>query len=298
MEFQDICAELDSLAPGRAKAGGASRRTVLHTALGLGYAAAAGPLMAQTAIATSAEGLDAGPVHYDSDGFQVPAYRAQPAGKRDLPVVLVVQEIFGVHEHIADVCRRFAKQGYLAIAPELYARQGNAAEYRDISTLMAELVAKVPDGQVMGDLDAALVWAAQHGGDTSRAGVTGFCWGGRITWLYAAHGPVKAGVAWYGRLEGKATLMTPKHPLELAPILRAPVLGLYGEADTGIPQASVERMRTALASGSAAARESRIVTYPDAPHAFHSDYRPSYRPVPAQDGWKRALDWFTEHGVR
>lgn len=298
MSLQDICTEIDSLAPGRATESGARRRTVLHAGVGLGYAAAAAPLMAQTAIATSAEGLDAGRVHYERDGFQVPAYRAKPAGKTLLPVVLVVQEIFGVHEYIADVCRRLAREGYLAIAPELYARQGDASKYSDISRLMADLVSKVPDAQVMGDLDSALDWAAQNGGDMSRAGITGFCWGGRITWLYAAHGPVKAAVAWYGRLEGAATALTPKHPLELAPILRAPVLGLYGEADTGIPQDSIERMRTALASGSDAAKASRIVTYPDAPHAFHADYRPSYRAAAAKDGWHKALAWLGEHGVR
>lgn len=298
MPLKDISADVASLAPGRSTEAGARRRTVLQAAAGLGYAAAAAPLMAQTAITTSSEGLEAGRVHYERDGFQVPAYRARPAGKSGLPVVLVVQEIFGVHAYIADVCRRFAKAGYLAIAPELYARQGDASAYSDISRLMAELVAKVPDAQVMGDLDGALAWAAQHGGDAARAGITGFCWGGRITWLYAAHGPVKAGVAWYGRLEGAATPLTPKHPLELAAILRGPVLGLYGEADTGIPQASVERMRAALAAGSQAAKASRIVTYPDAPHAFHADYRPSYREAAAKDGWEKALAWFSEHGVR
>jgi carboxymethylenebutenolidase len=150
----------------------------------------------------------------------------------------------------------------------------------------------------MADLDGALTWAAANGGDTARAAITGFCWGGRIAWLYAAHGPVKAGIAWYGRLEGASTPLTPKHPLELAPILRAPVLGLYGEADTGIPQESVERMRVALAAGSAAAKASRIVTYPEVPHAFHADYRASYREAAAKDGWKRLLDWLRDHGVR
>jgi len=297
MSLKDISAEVDSLAPGRSTEAGARRRTVLQAAAGLGYAAAAAPLMAQTAIATPTDGLDAGRVHFEQDGFQVPAYRAKPAGKSGLPVVLVVQEIFGVHAYIADVCRRLAREGYLAIAPELYARQGDAASYSEISKLMAELVAKVPDAQVMADLDGALAWAGQNGGDTARAGITGFCWGGRITWLYAAHGPVKAGVAWYGRMEGAASPLTPKHPLELAPILRAPVLGLYGEKDTGIPLDTIGRMKTALAAGSAAAKASEFVVYPDAPHAFHADYRPSYRKGPAEDGWQRALAWFKEHGV-
>ncbi|AVO40390.1 dienelactone hydrolase family protein [Simplicispira suum] len=298
MVYEDIHADIHALLPGRSTEAGARRRTVLHTALGLGYAAAAAPLMAQTAIATPADGLTAGEISYTVDGFQVPAYRAAPAGKSGLPVVLVVHEIFGVHAYIADTCRRLAHAGYLAIAPELYARQGNPASYGEMAKLMSELVSKVPDGQVMADLDGALAWTADHGGDPARAAITGFCWGGRIAWLYAAHGPVKAGVAWYGRLEGAATPLTPKHPLELAPILRAPVLGLYGEADTGIPQESVERMRVALAAGSKAAKASRIVTYPDVPHAFHADYRASYRQAAAQDGWARMLAWLHDHGVR
>lgn len=294
--FENIRADVDSLAPGRSTEAGASRRTVLQAAVGLGYAAAAAPLMAQTAITTSAGGLDAGRIHYEQDGFKVPAYQAKPAGKTGLPVILVIQEIFGVHEYIADVCRRLAQAGYLAIAPDLYARQGDPSKYSDISKLMAELVSQVPGGQVMADLDGAVQWANTQGGDADRLGITGFCWGGRVTWLYAAHGPVKAGVAWYGRMEGASTALTPKHPLELTPILRAPVLGLYGEADTGIPQASVERMRTALKEGSAPAKASRIVIYPDAPHAFHADYRPSYREAAAKDGWQKAMAWFGEHG--
>ncbi len=289
--------DTEALLPGRSTEAGATRRTALQAALGLGYAAAAAPVMAQTAIATSAEGLVAGQVSYEVDGFKVPAYRAAPAGKTGLPVVLVIQEIFGVHEYIADVCRRFAKAGYLAIAPDLYARQGNAASYTEVSKLMAELVSKVPDGQVMGDLDGAVKWATTNGGDAARVGVTGFCWGGRITWLYAAHGPVKAGVAWYGRLVGQPTDLTPKHPVDLTPILKAPVLGLYGEKDTGIPLDTVDKMKSALASGSAAAKVSEFVVYPEAPHAFHADYRPSYRKEAAEDGYKRALAWFKTHGV-
>ncbi len=298
MSFQDIRTDVDSLAPGCSTEAGARRRTVLHAAVGLGYAAAAAPLMAQTAVSTSAAGLDAGEVSYSVNGFKVPAYRAAPSGKKNLPVVLVIQEIFGVHQYIADTCRRLAQAGYMAIAPELYARQGDPLMYGEMAKLMAEVVSKVPDAQVMADLDGAVEWAGSNGGDASRVGITGFCWGGRITWLYAAHGPVKAGVAWYGRLEGASTELTPKHPLELAPILKAPVLGLYGEADTGIPQASVERMRVALKGGSDAAKASRIVTYPDAPHAFHADYRPSYREAAAKDGWQKAMAWFAEHGVR
>ncbi len=289
--------DTEALVPGRTTEAGATRRLALQTAIGLGYAAAAAPLMAQTAIATPADGLTAGEVTYTVGGFKVPAYRAAPAGKTGLPVVLVIQEIFGVHEYIADTCRRFAKAGYLAIAPQLYARQGDASQYTEAAKLMAEIVSKVPDAQVMADLDGAVAWAAANGGDAARVGITGFCWGGRITWLYAAHGPVKAGVAWYGRLVGQASDLTPKHPVDIAPILKAPVLGLYGEKDTGIPLDTIDKMKAALAGGTAAAKASEFVVYPDAPHAFHADYRPSYRKEAAEDGWKRALAWFKTHGV-
>ena len=297
MPFDDLRSDVHSLLPGRSTEAGATRRTALQAALGLGYAAAAAPLMAQTAVTTSAEGLEAGTVHYEVNGFQVPAYRAAPAGKTGLPVVLVIQEIFGVHAYIADVCRRLAHAGYLAIAPELYARQGDPAQYTDMAKLMAEVVAKVPDGQAMADLNGAVQWATAHGGDAARIGITGFCWGGRVTWLYAAHGPVKAGVAWYGRLVGSPSVLTPKHPVEITAILKAPVLGLYGGQDGGIPLDTVDKMKAALAQGSAAAKASEFVVYPDAPHAFHADYRPSYRQGPAEDGWKRALAWFKAHGV-
>jgi carboxymethylenebutenolidase len=289
--------DTEALLPGRTTEAGATRRLALQTAIGLGYAAAATPLMAQTAIATPADGLTAGEVSFTVGGFKVPAYRAAPAGKTGLPVVLVIQEIFGVHEYIADTCRRFAKAGYLAIAPQLYARQGDASKYTEAAKLMAEIVSKVPDAQVMADLDGAVAWATANGGDAARIGITGFCWGGRITWLYAAHGPVKAGVAWYGRLVGQASDLTPKHPVEIAPILKAPVLGLYGEKDTGIPLDTIDKMKAALAGGTAAAKASEFVVYPDAPHAFHADYRPSYRKEAADDGWKRALAWFKANGV-
>lgn len=298
MLTEDLHTDAEALLNGRtADAAGATRRTALQAALGLGYAAAALPISAQTAIQTPADGLTAGRVSIDVNGFKVPAYRAAPAGKTGLPVVLVIQEIFGVHEYIADTCRRFAKAGYLAVAPEMYARQGDPAQYTDIPKLQAELVSKVPDAQVMADLDATVAWAAANGGDAARVGITGFCWGGRITWLYAAHGPVKAGVAWYGRLVGQPSELTPKHPVDIAPILRAPVLGLYGGKDTGIPLDTVERMKVALAGGSPAAKASQFVVYPDAPHAFHADYRASFRKEAAEDGWKRALDWFKTHGA-
>lgn len=297
MDRNDLRADFDALLPGSTNENGASRRTALKAALGVGYAATAMPIMAQTAVKTPADGLTAGEVSFEVNGFKVPAYRAAPAGKTGLPVILVIQEIFGVHEYIADTCRRFAQQGYLAIAPEMFARQGNPAQYTEIAKLQAEVVSKVPDAQAMADLDGAVKWAAANGGDAAKVGITGFCWGGRITWLYAAHGPVKAGVAWYGRLVGNATELTPKHPVDVAASLKGPVLGLYGAADSGIPLDTVDKMKTALAAGNAAAKASQFVVYPDAPHAFHADYRPSYRQGPAQDGWQRALAWFKANGV-
>ena len=295
-------AEFDSLLPGHSTAAGSTRRTALHMALGIGYAAAAAPVIAQTAIKTPDTGLTAGTIKYTVDGFEVNAYRAAPQGKSNLPVILVIQEIFGVHDYIADTCRRLAQLGYLAIAPELFVRQGDAQSYGEIAKLQAEVISKVPDAQVMGDLDAAVAWAAANGGNTDKLGVTGFCWGGRQVWLYAAHNPkVKAGVAWYGRLVGDSTALTPRHPLDVAAQLKAPVLGLYGGADTGIALDTVERMKAALAAagaqGNAAAGASQFVVYPDAPHAFHADYRPSFRKDAAEDGWKRALAWLRQHGV-
>jgi carboxymethylenebutenolidase len=222
-------------------------------------------------------------------------YRAQPEGKSNLPVILVVSEIFGLHEHIADVARRFAKQGYLALAPDLFVRQGDPTRVPNIADLMRDIISRTPDAQVMGDLDACVEWAREHGGNVDKLGITGFCWGGRITWMYCAHNPkVKAGVAWYGRLVGDSTPNTPKHPIDIATSLKVPVLGLYGAKDTGIPVESIERMKAILAKGSTG---SAFVVYPDAGHAFHADYRPSYVEADAKDGWSRALAWFKSHGV-
>jgi len=275
-----------------------SRRAALKAALGVGYVAAAGPMMAQTAIRTPSDGLVSGEVSVDVNGFKLPAYRSAPAGKSGLPVVLVISEIFGVHEYIADVTRRLAHQGYLAIAPELFVRQGDPSAYGEMARIQSEVIAKVPDAQVMSDLDACVAWAGANGGDLNRMAITGFCWGGRIAWLYSAHQPrLKAAVAWYGRLTGAASALTPQHPLDLVAQYKAPVLGLYGGADAGIPQDSVERMKAALAHGSAAARASEFVVYPDTPHAFHADYRSSFRQGPAQDGWTRLLAWLKRHGV-
>ena len=258
--------------------------------------------MAQTAIKTSADGLKTGSTTFEVNGFQVPVFYAAPAGKTNLPVILVIQEIFGVHEYIADTARRFAKAGYLAIAPDLYARQGDAAKYTEIAKLMSEVVAKVPDAQVMADLDGAVKWAGANGGNIKKAGITGFCWGGRVTWLYAQQSKnVKAGVAWYGRLVGAPSALTPQHPLQLAGQLKAPVLGLYGGQDGGIPLTTVNQMKDAMAEagakGYAAAKASEFVVYPQAPHAFHADYRPSYRKEAAEDAFKQVLNWFKIHGV-
>jgi carboxymethylenebutenolidase len=285
--------EFDSLTPTR----DFTRRSFVQTAVGSGFAAAVLPVSAQT-ITTDTAGLTAGVVSIPVGSGSIPAYRAAPAGKTGLPVILVLSEIFGVHEHIADVARRFAKLGYLAIAPELFIRQGDAKAYTDIPKLLSEVVAKVPDEQVMADLDASVAWAKANGGDTSRLGVTGFCWGGRHVWLYAAHNPaVKASVAWYGKLVGDSTPLSPKQPVDVAGKLGGPVLGLYGGADAGIPLDSVDKMKAALASGSPAAKKSEFVVYPDTPHAFHADYRPSYRKEAAEDGWKRAVAWFKANGV-
>ena len=279
---------------------GLSRRKALQTVslgLGVGYSLAAAPLAAQTAIKTSTEGLTTGMVTIDINGVKLSAYRAAPAGKTNLPVVLVIQEIFGLHEYITDVANRFAQQGYMAIAPDLFERQGDPIQYAEMAKLIAEVVSKVPDEQVIKDLDATVAWAGKNGGDVSRVAITGFCWGGRITWLYAAHAKIKAGVAWYGRLVGATNAMNPSHPIDKVAQLNAPVLGLYGGKDTGIPLDTVEKMKLALANGSPAAKQAEFVIYPDAPHAFHADYRPSYREEAAKDGFAKCLAWFKKHGV-
>ena len=302
MLTQDQKSEFDALLPGHSTQAGATRRMALKVALGVGYASTAMPIMAQTSIKTSSDGLKTGEMTFEVNGFKVPAFYAAPTGKTSLPVILVIQEIFGVHEYIADTARRFAQAGYLAVAPELFARQGDPTQYGEMAKLMAEVVSKVPDAQVMADLDGAVKWAGANGGDLKKVGITGFCWGGRITWLYAQQSKnVKAGVAWYGRLVGTSSPMTPKNPIDLAAQISAPVLGLYGGQDGGIPVATVDQMKAALADaggkGNAAAEASAFVIYPDAPHAFHADYRPSYRKEAADDGFKRALAWFKTNGV-
>lgn len=272
-----------------------SRREFVVTSLAAGFALAVQPVSAQT-IATDTQGLVAGEVKIPVADGQMPAYRALPDKAGPFPTVLVVQEIFGVHEHIKDICRRFAKLGYLAVAPELYARQGDVSKTEDIQKIIADVVSKVPDAQVMSDLDATVAWAKGTGkADTAKLGITGFCWGGRIVWLYSAHNPdLKAGVAWYGRLVGNPDDLHPKNPIDLVGSLKAPVLGLYGAADNGIPVESVEKMREALKG---AGKPAEIVLYPDTPHGFHADYRPTYRKDKADDGWKRLQEWFKKYGV-
>jgi carboxymethylenebutenolidase len=271
------------------------RRDFLQTTMGVTFAAAVMPSLAESPIVTNTEGLQADVITIESGGQTIPVYRAQPKGGKNLPVVLVVSEIFGVHAHIADIARRFAKQGYLALAPDLYARQGDPSTYTSIPDLIKELVSKIPDAQVMQDLDACCDWAAKNGGDKNRIAITGFCWGGRITWLYAAHNPkIKTGVAWYGKLVNDKNALQTQTAIEIAPKLTVPVLGLYGGKDSGIPLDTVESMKTALSKGRSA---SEFVVYPDSGHAFHADYRTSYREAAAKDGWSRMLAWFQQQGV-
>ena len=269
------------------------RRTFVVSSLSAGFALSVLPVSAQT-ITTSAEGLVAGEVKVPVSDGDIPAYRAMPATGSNFPVVLVVQEIFGVHEHIKDVCRRIAKAGFFAIAPELYARQGDPARYTDIPKLISDVVVKVSDAQVMRDLDAAIAYAKSTGKvDGTSVGVTGFCWGGRIALMYAAHNPeLDAAVAWYGPTT-RAYTPGDKSPMDTVASVKVPVLGLYGGADGGIPNETVEKYFAALkAAGNA---RSGFVIYPDTPHAFHADYRPSYRKDKAEDGWKRAIEWFRQN---
>jgi carboxymethylenebutenolidase len=272
-----------------------SRRAVVVSTLASGFALAVQPVSAQT-ITTDTNGLTAGDVKIPVKGGEIPGYRAMPASGGPFATVLVIQEIFGVHEYIKDVCRRFAKLGYFAVAPALYARLGDVAAMPDVQEIISKVVSKVSEPQVATDLDATVAWAKSTGkADTVRLGVTGFCWGGRQVWLYAEHNPaVKAAVAWYGPLQGPKSDLKPANPPDLIKDLKVPVLGLYGGADGGIPVAQVEEMRAAL---KAAGKEAEFVIYPDTPHAFHADYRPSYRAEQAKDGWKRLQAWFKDHGV-
>ncbi|MDR3708466.1 MAG: dienelactone hydrolase family protein [Capsulimonadaceae bacterium] len=270
------------------------KQAVMATTLTAGFAMAVQPVGAMT-IHTDSAGLVAEAVQIPTQDGVIPGYVARPDRDGTFPIMLVVQEIFGVHEHIKDVCRRFAKRGYVAVAPELFARQGDVSKLTDFQQILS-IVAKVPDAQVMSDLDSAVTWAEHAGkGDRSRLGITGFCWGGRIAWLYAAHSKeLKAGVAWYGRISGQTDPLHPKYPIDIAGELNAPVLGLYGAQDQSIPVATVERMKAdALSAG----KQVDVVIYPDSGHAFHADYRPSYNAKDAADGESRMYAWFEKYGV-
>lgn len=271
------------------------RRAFAVTALGTGFALSVQPISAAT-ITTDDSGLTAGEVKIPVSDGEIPAYRAMPTGKTNLPTLLVIQEIFGIHEWVKDVCRRFAKLGYFAVAPSLYARVGDATKYTDIKKLVEEIVMKVDDDLVLSDLDATVKWAAANGSNVDKLGVTGFCWGGRIVWLYTAHNPnIKAGVAWYGGLVGKGEHPRPLQAVSLADKMKGRVLGLYGGLDKGITADDIEKMRAALKA--VGDDKSTIVVYPEAEHGFLADYRPSYNEMAAKDGWAKALDWFKSHGV-
>jgi carboxymethylenebutenolidase len=295
--LQQAQQEVDSLTPPNADLLPGSRRGFLQASALAGFASAVAPtgaLQAQT-ITTDTQGLDAAMVSIPTKTGAIPAYMAKPAGKRGLATVVVMHEIFGVHEHIKDVCRRFAKQGYLAVAPEFFHRQGDPSKLTDMAAIFANIVSKATDAQVLGDLQAALDWSVGNGGVKGLAGTTGFCWGGRIVWLASAAMPdLKGGVAWYGRIRTTVNEANPTHPIDIAEKLKWPVLGLYGGADSGIPNSDVDEMKTKLSFGTDAAQASEIILYPDTPHAFHADYRPSYRKQQAEDGWKRCLAWFAK----
>jgi carboxymethylenebutenolidase len=272
-----------------------NRREFMVKKLAVGFALAVQPICAQTAITTDATGLTAGEVKIPVKDGVIPGYRACPAKGRGFPIVLVVQEIFGVHEHIKDICRRLAHSGYCAVAPELFAREGDVSKMTDVNEILTKVVSKVPDSQVMTDLDATANWAAKTShGDVGRLAIVGFCWGGRIVWLYAAHNPkLKTGAAWYGRLTGDKNAMTPRNPIDFAGAFNTPIIGFYGGKDTGIPQESIEQMRVAL---QVVGNGSQINVYPEAQHGFNADYRPSYNQEAAQDAWKKMLVWFRKNG--
>ncbi len=271
-----------------------SRRGFVMTSLASGFAAAAGPLSAEM-ITTDTSGLAAGEVKVPTADGAIPAYRAMPDSGGPFPTVLVIQEVLGVHEHIKDLCRRFGKLGYYAIAPALYARQGDPSKYTDLPKLITDIVAKVPTAEVMSDLDATAAYAKSTGkADTARLGVTGFCWGGFATWMYAAHNPnLKAAVAWYGP-DRQITALVPQNPADVAAQIKCPVLALYGGQDPSIPKETIEKRQAAC---TAAGHVCEYKIYPDAPHGFNADYRPSYRAADAKDGWALMLAWFRKYGA-
>ncbi|GJE19177.1 dienelactone hydrolase family protein [Methylobacterium marchantiae] len=272
-----------------------SRRGFVMTSLIAGFTLAEAHAQAQV-VTTDSDGLVAGEVKIPAADGPMPGYRAMPEGAGPFPLILVIEEIFGVHEYIKDVCRRLAKAGYCAVAPELYARQGDLSTMTDVKAIVRDVILKTPDAQWIGDLDAAASWAvADSKADPKRIGTMGWCRGGRGAWLYAAHRrDLKAAVAWYGPLGGDRTDLQPKTAGDVAADLNAPLLALYGGADTGIPVSSVEEARD---KANAAGRSVELVVFPEAPHGFHADYRPSYRRDSAEQGWTRALAFLKSHGV-
>ncbi len=274
---------------------GISRR-FLVTSLASGFAAATLPVSAQT-ITTDTKGIAVAEVKVKTTDGDIPAYVARPAKAGKYPVILVVQEIFGVHEHIKDMCRRYAKQGYYAIAPEMFARQGDVSKLTDIGTILSTVVSKVPDAQVCADLDAAVAFAKASGhADTARLGLVGYCWGGRTAWVYAHHNKnLKAAVAYYGLLEGlKDGNLRPRDPIEFAEDIKVPVLGLYSGIDAFVKQETIAKMRGLIAKGGSG---SEIVVFPNVDHGFNADYRPTYDKSAAQLAQKLANDWFKKYGV-
>jgi carboxymethylenebutenolidase len=272
-----------------------TRRAFVVGSLAAGFALAVLPVSAET-ITTDTNGLVAGEVKIPVQGGVIPGYRAMPAVGGPFATILVVHEIFGVHEHIKDICRRLAKLGYFAVAPALFAREGDVARMTDMQQIM-KVVMTVPDRQVASDLDATVAWAKKTGhANTDKLGIVGFCWGGYQVWLYSVHNPnLLAGVAWYGLLLRRPkTALTPESPLDLAKQINVPILGLYGGADAAIPMSQIDQMRAEL---KAAGKPSEIIVYPNTPHGFNADYRPSYRPQQAKDGWTKMQAWFKEHGV-
>lgn len=271
------------------------RSMIAGTAYAAGFALACQPVAAAT-IETPGDGITQLYGHFPApDGFSVPAFLAKPAGGKPAPVIVVVHEVFGVHEWIKDICRRFAKAGYCAVAPDLYARVGDATKIADIKILLETIVAKTPDAQVLADIDHAYGWAAKQGGDAAKRGITGFCWGGRIVWLYAAHAKsLHAGVAFYGKLQGPGSPLQPRQVMDAVADLHAPVLGQYGGKDKGIPEADVIAMRARLGELKKSP-PSDIILYPDADHGFMADYRPSYNPEAAAKAWTAALGWFGKY---
>ncbi len=271
-----------------------ARRGFAMTGLISGLTLATARVEAQ-AIKTDMAGIEGGEFQLTVPGGSLPGYYARPVGAGPFPIVLVNEEIFGVHEYIKDTCRRFAKAGYVAVAIEVYARLIDFAKVTDVPTILREAISKAPDVTLMADLDAAAAWAAANKGDANRLATTGFCRGGRTTWMYAAHNPrLKAAVAFYGPVGGQTSDIQPKTPMDIAGDLKAPLLGLYGGKDTGI---KVEDVQAAIAKARAAGKTVDLVVYPEAAHGFHADYRPSYNADAAADGFKRTLAWFKAHGA-